>query len=67
MLNKFFDKHNKLHLAFLVLIAPGVLGAWFLLLLPFYIWDSISEDWVYNFKSDIKPYFGKIKELWNGS
>ena len=61
------NKYPKLHLVFLILIAPGILGAWFLVLLPFYIWDSISEDWVYDFKFDTKPYFDKIKELWNGS
>ena len=64
---KLFEKYPKLHLTFLILILPGIIGAWFLALLPFYIWDSISEDWIYNFKSDIKPYFDKLKELRNAS
>ena len=54
----------KVRAGFLCLITPGILFAWILLILPFYIYDSITEDWLPNFKEDSNKLFTGIKDLW---
>ena len=53
--------NKKLHITFLYLVFPGVVLAWSILILPFHIWDSISEDWFPEFKDDMKQYLDGVK------
>jgi hypothetical protein len=54
--------NKKLHIAFLYMIYPGVVFAWFFILFPFLIWDSLSEDWYPEFKRDMLSYATAVKQ-----
>ncbi len=56
---------HKLYAIFLCIITPGVLLSWVLIMFPFYIYDSLKNDWIYDFKSDVVPFFKGIKEIWS--
>ena len=58
---------NKImYIIFLYLIFPGVILAWLFMLLPFLIWDSLSEDWWPEFSDDMKQYLEGIKTIKKG-
>jgi hypothetical protein len=57
ILEKISTKFPKLYSLFLLFMFTGVMFAWLILILPFYIYDHLIEDF--------RIYFQCVKDHWN--